>query len=117
LMLNRPAPPPPTSPPPSPSTSPTDAGASQAPADALPRSEVPVGPELASGSVGPLYTGYPQTVDGAVAASMNALVAFASQDVYDDRTRHQVDAYIYVDEAAAKKFGVSDKVAAAARKE
>lgn len=114
VLLNRP--PPPQPPPPPPASPATSAGSSAPAAEALPRSEVPVGAELASGSLGPLYTGYPQTPEGAVAASMNALVAFSSQEMYDDRTRHQVDSYIYVDQAAADKFGVSDETAAAARK-
>ncbi|OYN89543.1 hypothetical protein CGZ91_11730 [Parenemella sanctibonifatiensis] len=81
----------------------------------LERSVVPVGAEYATGKVGPLFTGYEQTPDGATAAALNYIMAIGSPEMYDDRTRHQVEAYMYVDAATAKKWGLSDELAAKLR--
>ena len=81
----------------------------------LPQSNAPVGAAAARGTVGPLFTGYDQTADGAVSAAMNFVVAKGSARVFEDEVRLRVDSYMYVDAATRKKWAVSNDVAAKAR--
>lgn len=99
--------------PPSTSASPSPAPPVE-PAE-LPQSDIPVGGDMASNTLGPMFIGYDQTEEGAVAAALNYNVAQCGPDVFDDQTRHRVDDYAYATEAVRKQNAVPDGVAAKAR--